>query len=72
MCIRDSATHRASMTETDAQAWQKSLERDMRVMRQAGVPMTVIAQAPMPETILDTDYLEGRGVSGGWLDLRCV
>jgi hypothetical protein len=64
------ASHRASMTETDAQAWKKSLERDMRAMRQAGVPMTTIAQAPMPDTILDTDYLEGRDVAGGWLDLQ--
>lgn len=64
------ATHQACMTETDAQAWKKSLERDMRAMRQAGVAMAVIAQAPMPAEILDTDYLEGRDVDGGWLDLQ--
>ncbi len=66
------AAHQACMTETDAQAWKKSLERDMRVMRQAGVAMAVIAQAPMPAEILDTDYLEGRDVDGGWLDLQDI
>jgi len=66
------ATHQACMTETDAQAWQKSLERDMRLMRQAGVDMVAIAQAPMPAEILDTDYLEGRDVDGGWLDLQDI
>ena len=64
------ATHQACMTETDALAWKKSLERDMRAMRQAGVAMAVIAQAPMPAEILDTDYLESRDVDGGWLDLQ--
>ena len=66
------ATHQACMTETDAQAWKKSLERDMRLMRQAGVDMVAIAQAPMPAEILDTDYLEGRDVDGGWLDLQDI
>ena len=66
------ASHRACMTETDAQAWQRALEREMRVMRQNGVPMAEIAQAPMPAEILDTDYLEGRSVEGGWLDLQDI
>lgn len=66
------ASHRACMTETDAQAWQRALEREMRVMRQNGVPMAEIAQAPMPAEILDTDYLEGRVVDGGWLDLQDI
>ena len=64
------ATHQASMTETDAQAWQKSLQRTMRVMRQEGIDMAVIVRSPMPEEILDVDYLEGRDVDGGWLDLQ--
>jgi hypothetical protein len=64
------AAHQASMTDTDAQAWQKSLERNMRSMRRAGADMAVIARAPMPAEILDTDYLEGRDVDGGWLDLQ--
>jgi len=64
------ATHHASMTEADAGAWQKSLERAMRQMRAAGVGMLAIAQAPMPEEILEVDYLEGHNVDGGWLDLQ--
>ena len=64
------ATHHASMTEADAAAWQKSLERSMRQMRAAGVGMLVIAQAPMPDEILEIDYLEGHNVDGGWLDLQ--
>lgn len=65
-------SHQASMTETDAQAWQKALEREMRAMRQNGIPMDEIARAPMPAEILDTDYLEGRTVDGGWLDLQDI
>jgi len=64
------ATHHASMSEADALAWQRSLERSMRQMRASGVDMATIARAPMPADILDTDYLEGRPVEGGWLDLQ--
>ncbi len=64
------AGHQACMTETDAQAWQKALEREMRAMRLNGVPMAEIARAPMPAEILDTDYLEGHTIDGGWLDLQ--
>ena len=64
------ASHQACMTESDAQAWQKAHEREMRTMRLNGVPMAEIVQAPLPAEILDTDYLEGRAVDGGWLDLQ--
>lgn len=64
------ANHQACMTETDAQAWQRALDRQMRSMRQQGMDMTAIANMPMPEEILDTDYLEGCAVEGGWLDLQ--
>jgi hypothetical protein len=64
------AAHYACMTETDAHAWQRSLERSMRIMRQKGVDMNTVARTPMPEEILDIDYLEGRNVDGGWLDLQ--
>ena len=64
------ASHQACMTESDAQAWQKAHEREMRTMRLNGVPMAEIVQAPMPADILDTDYLEGHAVDGGWLDLQ--
>jgi HD-GYP domain-containing protein (c-di-GMP phosphodiesterase class II) len=64
------ASHQACMTETDAQAWQKSLERAMRQQRARGVEMAQIANTHMPSEILDSDYLEGRAVDGGWLDLQ--
>ena len=64
------ATHHACMTETDAHAWQRSLERRMRQMRADGASMEAIAHTPMPSEIIDTDYLEGRDVNGGWLDLQ--
>ncbi|MDD2809395.1 hypothetical protein [Rhodoferax sp.] len=66
------AQHQACMTETDAQAWQRALDRTMRAMRLKGLDMAAIAQLPMPDEILDTDYLEGRAVEGGWLDLQEV
>lgn len=66
------AGHQACMSETDAQAWQKALEREMRAMRLNGVPSAEIARTPMPAEILDTDYLEGRTVDGGWLDLQDI
>ena len=66
------AAHRACMTETDALAWQRSLERSMRQMRADGVDMATIARAPMPAEIADTDYQDGRAVEGGWLDLQEV
>lgn len=64
------STHQACMTETDAQAWDKALQRQMRSMVAKGVDMRTVVQAPMPATILDTDYLEGRPVDGGWLDVQ--
>jgi hypothetical protein len=64
------STHQACMTETDAQAWDKALQRQMRSMVARGVDMRAVVQAPMPATILDTDYLEGHPVDGGWLDVQ--
>lgn len=64
------AAHQACMTETDAQAWERALLRQMRMMRQQGVDMAHIASAPMPAQILDTDFLASYTVQGGWLDLQ--
>jgi hypothetical protein len=63
-------THHACMTETDAQAWDKALQRQMRGMVARGVDMHAVVHATMPAAILDTDYLEGRPVDGGWLDVQ--
>lgn len=64
------AAHHACMTETDAQAWHKALERRLHTLRQLGADPITLANEPMPGEILDTDYLEGRAVEGGWLDLQ--
>ena len=64
------ATHQACMTETDAQAWDKAMQRQMRAMVARGADMQAVIQAPMPATILDTDYLQERPVDGGWLDVQ--
>lgn len=64
------ATHQACMTQTDAQAWERALARQMRSMRQQGVDMAHIASAPMPAQILDSDFLECYTVQGGWLDFQ--
>ncbi|MDD2923935.1 hypothetical protein [Rhodoferax sp.] len=66
------SAHHASMTETDAQAWQRSRERHLLALRLAGKPLAEIAHMPMPDVILDTDYLEGHQVDGGWLDLQDI
>ena len=66
------ATHHACMSQTDANAWQRALEREMRSMRYSGVAMVAVARAPMPADILDIDYLEGQAVAGSWLDLQDI
>ena len=63
-------THHACMTETDAQAWDKAMQRQMRAMVARGADMRAVVQAPMPAAILDTDYLADRPVDGGWLDVQ--
>jgi HD-GYP domain-containing protein (c-di-GMP phosphodiesterase class II) len=62
--------HRACMTETDALAWQKAHERQLRELRNSGVDMADIATSAMPSQILETDFTESRTVDGGWLDLQ--
>jgi hypothetical protein len=66
------AAHQACITETDAQAWAKALERQQRKLRLAGVDAATLARTPMPSEILDTDYLQGRAFEGDWLDLQEV
>jgi HD-GYP domain-containing protein (c-di-GMP phosphodiesterase class II) len=63
-------THHACMTQTDAQAWDKALQRQTQGMVARGEDKRSVMQAPMPAAILDTDYLEGRPVDGGWLDVQ--
>lgn len=65
------AAHEASMTQSDAQAWQRSHERLVHAMLRAGRSTLEIAQKPMPEVILESDYLVGPDDQpGSWLVLR--
>ena len=62
--------HNASSTPGDAQAWQRSYERMVHAMLRDGVDVRVIARAPMPSEIWESDYVVGEKVNGSWLDLQ--
>lgn len=62
--------HQACMTESDAAAWQRSYERMIRTLLREGVALERIMQAGMPSEIVETDYLAGTPLLGGWLDLQ--
>jgi HD-GYP domain-containing protein (c-di-GMP phosphodiesterase class II) len=62
--------HQASMTETDARAWQKSYERMIHTLLAEGADVDVIANACLPTEIWEADYVVGKEVLGGWLDLQ--
>ena len=62
--------HQASMTSSDAQAWQRSFDRMVQHMIRDGVDVAIIARATMPAEITEADYGNGREVNGSWLDLQ--
>lgn len=64
--------HNACSTAADAQAWQRAYERMVHTMLRDGVDVQVIARAPMPSEIRDSDYVVGQQLQGGWLDLQEV
>ncbi len=66
------AERQACMTETDAQAWQRSLERLMRSLFNDGADMSLLAQLPLPSEIAEDDFLPGHEVNGGWMDVQDV
>ena len=66
------ASHHACMTETDAQAWQKSLERLIRSLYNEGADMSLVTQLPLPSEIAEVDFLPGHEVNGGWMDVQDV
>lgn len=66
------SNHQACMTETDAMAWQRSLERLMRAIYLEGVDMSLLSELPLPTEIIESDFLPGHEVSGGWLDLQDI
>jgi HD-GYP domain-containing protein (c-di-GMP phosphodiesterase class II) len=63
-------TRNASITTSDAEAWQKSYTRMVDDMVKQGSPVDTIARALMPSIILDSDYAVGREVHGDWMDLQ--
>lgn len=62
----------ASTTASDAQAWQRAYERMVHELLRSGMDVQDIARAPMPSEIRETDYVVGRQLDGGWLDLQEV
>ncbi|MBA3058829.1 MAG: hypothetical protein KJ614_00240 [Gammaproteobacteria bacterium] len=62
--------HQASMTHSDALAWQRSFDRMVQHMIRDGVDVAIIARASMPSEIAEADYGDGRELNGSWLDLQ--
>lgn len=62
--------HQASTTEADARAWRRSHERVLRQMLREGASVETIAHTPLPAVIEEIDYVVGKEVQGGWLDLQ--
>lgn len=63
-------THGASATEGDSRAWLNSHERLIRRLLRDGAEVDAVARTPLPAVINDTDYVVGKEVQGGWLDLQ--
>jgi len=66
------SNHQACMTEADAMAWQRSLERTLRALYLDGVDLSLVGELPLPTEIVESDYLPGHEVHGGWLDLQDI
>ncbi len=64
--------HNASSTPADALAWQRSYERMVHELLSQGVDVQQVSRAPMPSEIREIDYVVGKQLNGGWLDLQEV
>ena len=62
--------HQASTHEADARAWRRSHERVLRQLLREGATVEVIAASKLPAVIEEIDYVVGKEVQGGWLDLQ--
>ncbi len=62
--------HNASSTPADALAWQRSYERMVHALLSQGVDVQEVSRAPMPSEIRESDYVVGKQLDGGWLDLQ--
>ena len=63
---------KACTAEADGHAWQRAYERMVHEMLNQGADVRDVARAPMPDSIRESDYVEGKQLSGGWLDLQEV
>jgi HD-GYP domain-containing protein (c-di-GMP phosphodiesterase class II) len=66
------AAFNACTHEADGQAWQRAYARMVHEMLNSGVDVRDVSKAPMPEKIRESDYVVGKPLSGGWLDLQEV
>lgn len=64
------SAHQACMTQSDAQAWQRSYERMIHSLLEEGADVEIIARAHLPGELLETDSVIGNEVLGGWLELQ--
>ena len=64
--------HNASSTPADALAWQRSYERMVHALLSEGMDVQLVSRAPMPSEIRESDYVVGKQLNGGWLDLQEV
>jgi HD-GYP domain-containing protein (c-di-GMP phosphodiesterase class II) len=62
----------ACAREGDALAWQRAYERLVHEMLNSGVDARKLTKLTLPSVIRETDYVVGKQLSGGWLDLQEV
>lgn len=64
------SAHQACMTQSDAQAWQRSYQRMIHSLLEEGADVEIIGRANLPGELLETDSVMGNEVLGGWLELQ--
>ena len=64
------SSHQACMTQSDAQAWQRSYQRMIHPLLEEGADVEIIVRAHLPGELLETDSVMGNEVLGGWLELQ--
>lgn len=64
------SAHQPGMTETDAKAWHRSLERLIHQLLREGADADAIARVRMPTDIRESDYVVAKEMGGDWLDLQ--
>jgi HD-GYP domain-containing protein (c-di-GMP phosphodiesterase class II) len=64
--------HQAGMTETDAKAWNKSLERLIQQLLREGADADALTRVRLPNEIREVDYVVAKEIGGGWLDLQAA